>query len=797
MKTLSCFLSACLLALVSMAAHAETEADLIGRIQSAATVPDQCAACQKLRVIGTAKAVPALAALLGQERISHAARYALEAMPCPEAGDALRAALATTAGLVKAGIIDSLGWRGESASVPLLTPLLSDSDPAITSATATALGRLGGREALAALLAVRDTTPPAVQPAVLEALLRAADKLARQDGPRAVTLYRGLIDPKFPQEVRVAAWRGWVLADPERRVDLVKDALSGTDRALQRAALKVLRETSETQVLKACLEQWASLSPDAQLAVLDADLKRGGEARPTVRAATGSPHLALRVAAWQALAELNDRESIPALAKAAATSDPAERDAARETLTRLHGPGMREALMAQIKTAEPASKAELLRALGQRGNPDATDVLLENAAAGPEVVRSAALESLATLAVPNTLAALLDLAATSNSEAAQGPLLKALFAVCRASLDKEEASRHVIDGLNRFAPAPRRLTLPLLAELGTVAALDAAQAATKDQDPDVVKEAVLVLGQWPNAAPAARLFELARTTDDPTLQALALRGCIEVLGQEPDPAKRLTLLRQAMVVAKGIDAKKQALGQIGQIPNVAALEAITPSLSDPDLVNEAGLAAVTVAEKIAAADPELARATAVKILAQSQDADTIKRARALRGTSVAAGPFIREWLVCGPYRQANVSGALALFDIPLGPEKPGDLVRWQAAPRADQIDLSSVFPGQENCVAYLKTQIIAPEQTAAILLLGSDDGVKAWLNGAVVHGNNLDRGLVADQDTADIRLRKGTNDLMLKVTQGGGGWAVCARIVGVDGRLLPGLRTGPAATSPK
>jgi hypothetical protein len=375
--------------------------------------------------------------------------------------------------------------------------------------------------------------------------------------------------------------------------------------------------------------------------------------------------------------------------------------------------------------------------------------------------------------------------------------LKALFAVCRASPDRAQVSRRVIEAMNRFAPAARRLTLPLLADLGTVAALEAAQAATKDQDPKVVKEAVLALGQWPDAAPAARLFELARTTDDPTLQALALRSCIEVLGQEPDPAQRLALLRQAMAAARRVDEKKQALGQIGQIPTVEALEAVTPSLSDPSLVIEAGLAAVTVAEKIAATNPKAARDTAVKILARSQDADTIKRARALRGTSVAAGPFIREWLVCGPYRQANVSGALALFDIPLGPEKPGDPVLWQVAPRADQIDLSSVFPGQENCVAYLKTQIIAPEQTAAILLLGSDDGVKAWLNGAVVHGNNLDRGLVADQDTADIRLRKGTNDLMLKVTQGGGGWAVCARIVGVDGRLLPGLRTGPAATSPK
>jgi hypothetical protein len=95
MKTVYNFLLACLFASVSTAIRAETETDLIGIVQSNAAIPDKCAACQKLRVIGTTKAIPALAALLGEERTSHAARYALEAMAGPEAGEALRTALGT------------------------------------------------------------------------------------------------------------------------------------------------------------------------------------------------------------------------------------------------------------------------------------------------------------------------------------------------------------------------------------------------------------------------------------------------------------------------------------------------------------------------------------------------------------------------------------------------------------------------------------------------------------------------------------------------------------------------------
>jgi hypothetical protein len=87
--------------------------------------------------------------------------------------------------------------------------------------------------------------------------------------------------------------------------------------------------------------------------------------------------------------------------------------------------------------------------------------------------------------------------------------------------------------------------------------------------------------------------------------------------------------------------------------------------------------------------------------------------------------------------------------------------------------------------------------------MGGDDGLKAWLNDEVVHSNNVDRGQLADQDKTPIRLKPGVNTLMLKVTQGGGGWSACARIVGADGAPVPGLRvqqqTAPAvvAESPK
>ena len=777
------------LALTTNHARAAEEQEVIATLQSATSAPQQWAACEKLRVIGTAKCVPALAALLGDERASQAARYVLEVLPGPEAGAALRDALGRTSGLTKAGIIDSLGWRREPEAVPLLVPLLSGADATIAAAAASSLGRIGGKEAIAALSTVRDQVPAAVQPTVLESLLKCAEQLlAAGDGPGAAALYGGLFDAKFPVQIRVAAWRGLALSDARRREILVIQALLGTDRPIQVAALKLVRELDDPQVIKACqnVSVWMALSAEAQLAVMDAQLHRG-QALGTVLAVSRSPDPAVRTAAWAAMAELNDPATIPALAKAAATGDPAERDAARETLSRLHGPGMRDALLAEINSLMPAEEAELLRALGARGDKEAVDVLVKNAALGVEPVRSAALDSLRRLAVPATLAPLLDLAAKAKSEAECEPVLKALYAVCQASPDKEQTARRVIEVMNQLPAAERRQLLPLLAELGTSDALSSAQTATRDNDLALAKEAVRALGRWPNAAPAPHLLELARTSTDNSVCILALRGCIEVAGQEPNLAKRLATLQQAMAAAKRPDEKRQALGQIGQIPTAEALQVALANLADDNLADEAGLAVVSIAEKLAPANPKLADDAAAKVLAQSKTGDIAKRAWALRIKPSSAASFINEWVVCGPYRQAGIAGAEGVFNIPFGPEKAGEKVEWRSVPRADHINLAALFPGQDSCVAYLRTEILAPRECDGALLMGSDDGIKAWLNGEVVHSHNIDRGEVTDQDTAPIHLKKGTNHLMLKISQGGGGWSASARFIGADGKPIPGL----------
>jgi hypothetical protein len=69
------------------------------------------------------------------------------------------------------------------------------------------------------------------------------------------------------------------------------------------------------------------------------------------------------------------------------------------------------------------------------------------------------------------------------------------------------------------------------------------------------------------------------------------------------------------------------------------------------------------------------------------------------------------------------------------------------------------------------------------LMLGSDDGVAAWVNGDRVWMNRKTRGFIMDEDRVPIHLNAGWNTVVLKVDQGVAVWSLSARIPDPEGRL--------------
>jgi hypothetical protein len=167
-------------------------------------------ACRKLRVIGSAESVPALAALLPDKDLSHMARYALEAIPAPEAAAVLRDALPKLKGAEQIGVIGSLGARRDEASGGALAMALGG-DPAVNRAVFAAIGAIGTEAAGDVLCAMK--AADGLMPALADASLECAERLAA-DGHKAeaTALYKKLAGSNQPKAVRLAAMRGLLSA---------------------------------------------------------------------------------------------------------------------------------------------------------------------------------------------------------------------------------------------------------------------------------------------------------------------------------------------------------------------------------------------------------------------------------------------------------------------------------------------------------------------------------------------------------------------------------------------------------
>jgi HEAT repeat protein len=174
-KSILNFALAAALVAVTAAASVAQEAQLIAVLKSDATLQKKAAACRELARVAGKEAVPTLAALLGDEKLSHMARYALEAIPDSSVDDALRDAMAKLKGRPLMGVIGSLGVRRDAKAVDGMARLLADADANVAQAAARALGKIGTPEAAKALDDALAGASVANQLAFCEGLFRCAE----------------------------------------------------------------------------------------------------------------------------------------------------------------------------------------------------------------------------------------------------------------------------------------------------------------------------------------------------------------------------------------------------------------------------------------------------------------------------------------------------------------------------------------------------------------------------------------------------------------------------------------------
>ena len=104
-------------------------------------------------------------------------------------------------------------------------------------------------------------------------------------------------------------------------------------------------------------------------------------------------------------------------------------------------------------------------------------------------------------------------------------------------------------------------------------------------------------------------------------------------------------------------------------------------------------------------------------------------------------------------------------------------VQWKPVRSEDpqgKIDLRASLANRDHCVGYAYAEILLERPVEAVLLLGVDDSEKVWVNGDKVFELFTSRGLRHDQDRVPVKLKAGTNTILLKLYQDTLGWEFCA-----------------------
>jgi len=782
-------------ALASPAATKDMAAKLAALLGTDATRDCKQFVCRQLAVIGGPENVGALAALLTNAATSDMARYALERIPGGQVDAALLAALGEAPVGARVGIINSLGARQCKGAVDTLAGLVGDAKAEIAEAAIAALGKTGGAEALAALdAAVRKVAPELAHPLADARLLCADQFLADGKGAKAAQVYEGLYGVGAPKPVRVAAFKGLVTARGADGVGLVTGVLGGDDAVLRGVAISLVRELPGKGTTKVLVEQLPGMSAEGQVLLLTALADRGdATALPAAVHALDSAEESVRLAGLEALAKLGDASSVLVLAHIAAKSDAAMQTTARASLYSLRGKGVDAAILGNLMQGEAPTRVELILATRERNLGGATPDLLKAAAEPDAAVREAAYAALAALATADELPAVVDLLVKAQDEE-RGKAEKAVLTVARKA--GEAGCPAVLAALSGASASKARVSLlKVLGELGDDAALSALRAGVKDSDAGVQDAAVRALAQWPHTAALEDLLAIAKTVENNTQRVLALRGYVRLLAlpSERPVADTIARYEEALGMATGADEVKTVLGALADLKHPAALQLAGKHLDDDAVRAEAVAASLKIARAISGAYRDDAEAVVKQILDATTDANVRKQAEEALGIIQRFDDYVVAWEISGPYTQEGKGGG-DLFDVAFPPEDPkAEGVTWTVMATDSYPDKPwlmgfDVVLGGTNRVAYVRTCVNVPAAQEATLELGSDDGVKVWLNGEVVHANNASRGCNPGDDKLAVQLKAGANPLMLKVTQGGGEWAACLRLRNNDGSAIEGLK---------
>jgi HEAT repeat protein len=580
------------------AGRAECEAKLLAFLKSPASPAARAIASRHLRLIAGDTAVPALQAMLTDDKSADLALFALQGIAGAAAERALVQAIGVTTGATKIAIVSALGERRSAEAVPAIAPLLQQ--PGLAGPAAIALGRIGGEAAASALGSAYGGAIGVLRSTIAGALLETASDF--ELGGRSMPIYERLAsDTALPASQRRAAMSGRIMSSNPRQA--VIGLLASQDPLAQEAAIDCVSATFFPDTIGKVCATLPGL-PDATKVQLIAALAGYPHAQvaSAVTNELRSPTPAVRMAALKTLGTVGGPAAVRPLAEAAAGSKGVEQAAARAAIGSLKGRAVDDEIVAELGRNPAGDLAgELLLAVGDRRAFPAKPIVSAALSSPSATIRTQALKALRAIGTPSDIPAVLDVLLGGSEESDRAEAEKTVVALAQKIENPDGRSGTVKSRLAGEKQSEQRIRLVnLLPLIGDPSALPVLRALTGDEDVEVRDAAVRAMAAWSTPAAREDLLKLARESRNQTNRLLAIGGLVRVIGLDKyrDPQAAVADLKEAAALSWRPEEQKLVLGAVAKFPCQAALDLANGFLKEPDVKAEAQSAVRTITARL-------------------------------------------------------------------------------------------------------------------------------------------------------------------------------------------------------
>jgi HEAT repeat protein len=346
----------------------------------------------------------------------------------------------------------------------------------------------------------------------------------------------------------------------------------------------------------------------------------------------------------------------------------------------------------------------------------------------------------------------------------------------------------------------RSALLEALGELGDASdGVLFASLARKAEDPAERLQALRLGAVIAPSAMAEVAFELA---EDPNTPAEVASACLKLLALDGAATPALCEARfdlgARLCESDSVEVRRAACTLLAVAKPADALPQLVPLLQDAAVRSAAFEALASTADPRAArifaqglgdADPAL-RSAARRAIARSKS-EMLPAIEGLVSRQELNGAVVRElralysgqqpilaWEVFGPLADDAPESALE-FDAEHAAESRADLqacellrLHTTVSERADgMIDLRKLLTDKSQQCAYAFATLRSSSEREVELHAGSDDQLRVWLNGVLVHEYDGARAFSAESDQFRTRLIAGDNHFALRIGQIGGDWS--------------------------